>query len=254
MLGFLSLVGYGWWFGTSGQFALLVQRVSDSFYAWTAEDFGFRVAHVYLEGRDKTPLAEVEAVMGVREGMPILQVSLDEVKGRLESLGWVREAVVDRSLPHTLHVQVFERQGVALWQHEGVLRLVDRDGVVIPDAVIADYSHLPVVVGEDAPSHTYALLGFLSDEPELFSRVSAAIRVGGRRWNVRLYSGIEIKLPEEKPGKCVDVVSAVARGRCDTASRYCQCGFALAGAHVYWFDTGGGDAACGGCKKGRGDA
>src|SRR5690606_16656535 len=68
------------------------------------------------------------------------------------------------------------------------------------------YPDLPLVVGEDAPSHTAQLLSVLVEFPYLFERVTAAIRVGERRWNIRIKSKdnrreIEVKLPEENPEK-----------------------------------------------------
>ena len=37
----------------------------------------------------------------------------------------------------------------------------------------------------------------LAREPELHQRVDAAIRVGDRRWNIRMDNGIYIRLPEK---------------------------------------------------------
>jgi cell division protein FtsQ len=37
----------------------------------------------------------------------------------------------------------------------------------------------------------------LQSQPELRRRVTAAIRIGGRRWNLRIDNGIDVKLPEE---------------------------------------------------------
>ena len=37
----------------------------------------------------------------------------------------------------------------------------------------------------------------MSRHPLIRSRVRAAIRVGGRRWNLRLDSGVDVKLPDQ---------------------------------------------------------
>ena len=39
----------------------------------------------------------------------------------------------------------------------------------------------------------------LATEPELAARVSAAIRVGDRRWNLRIDNAIDVLLPAEPP-------------------------------------------------------
>ena len=39
----------------------------------------------------------------------------------------------------------------------------------------------------------------LAAEPALQARVTAAVRVGGRRWNLRLDSGQDVLLPEINP-------------------------------------------------------
>ena len=52
------------------------------------------------------------------------------------------------------------------------------------------------MVGEGAPAHTAELLAILSREPDLQAQVAASVRVGKRRWNLRLTNGIDVRLPE----------------------------------------------------------
>ena len=50
-------------------------------------------------------------------------------------------------------------------------------------------------------SHTASLLHHLGSEPDLHRKVTAAVRVGGRRWNaVQLAGGIDVQLPESGAG------------------------------------------------------
>ena len=58
---------------------------------------------------------------------------------------------------------------------------------------------IPLVVGEHAANHAAQLLDILATEPDLAARVSAAIRVGDRRWNLRIDNAIDVLLPADSP-------------------------------------------------------
>ena len=75
--------------------------------------------------------------------------------------------------------------------------LIDTDGEVIMRKGLDRFSDLLVVIGSDAPKHAAKLIEVLATEPQLMDRVEAAIRVGGRRWNLRLKGDIDVRLPEE---------------------------------------------------------
>ncbi|MGQ0663353.1 MAG: cell division protein FtsQ/DivIB [Pseudomonadota bacterium] len=163
-------------------------------------DLGLSVEEVFVEGRVETPAADVLSALGIRRGAPILALRPDAAKAELEKLPWVREAAVERLLPDTVRVRLVERQPLALWQRHGRLALIGRDGREIRGVAIARFAQLPILVGEDAPPHAAALFGLLASEPDLDKRVAAAVRVGGRRWNVRLDNGIDVQLPESNAG------------------------------------------------------
>ena len=149
-----------------------------------------------VEGRTHTRRADLLAALGVERGSPILDFDPDAARARIEALGWVRQAAVARRLPDVVYLRIDERVPLALWQRNGSLQLVDREGAVIQKQNIASFAGLPLIVGDDAPQHAADLLGLLTAFPEIATQVDAAIRVSGRRWNLRLKSGIDIRLPE----------------------------------------------------------
>src|SRR5262249_6150601 len=175
-----------------GQSALLytVDRILDG----TARA-GLVVADVRVEGRETTDRETILTAIGAAPGTPILAMSPKRAKEQLETLPWIRSAVVERRLPDTLYVRLVERKPLALWQHGGKLELIDREGAVISVTRLDRFAKLPMVVGDGAASHAAELLDMLATEPDLASRVSAAIRVGDRRWNLRIDNAIDVLLP-----------------------------------------------------------
>jgi cell division protein FtsQ len=160
---------------------------------------GFRVVDIRVEGRATTDRETILEALNARPGTPILAIDPTRAKQRLESLPWVRSAVIERRFPDTIYVRLVEREPMALWQHGGKLDLIDRTGTVIPVPRLDRFAKLPMVVGEDAAAHAAELLAMLATQPDLAGRVTAAIRVGGRRWNLRLDNSIDVLLPAEDP-------------------------------------------------------
>lgn len=165
---------------------------------------GLSVQQVLVDGRGETPAADVLHVLDVSRNAPILAFHPAEAKAELEKLPWVKIASVERRLPNIVYVRLIERQPLALWQRHGQMTLIDRDGVEIPGADLSHFGNLPVVVGDGAPKHAADLLALLATEPDVAKHVAAAVRVGDRRWNLRLDLGngrtVDALLPEENPG------------------------------------------------------
>ncbi|MEX0759860.1 MAG: FtsQ-type POTRA domain-containing protein, partial [Tistlia sp.] len=160
-------------------------------------DLGLKVRTVLVEGRGHTAPDDLLALLGVERGMPILAVDPAAARARLDALPWVADAEVERRLPDTLYIRLTERKPLALWQHDRAITVIDAGGRVIPGVHPGRFAKLLLVVGEDAAPHAAALLAMLEGEPDLAEKVTAAIRVGGRRWNLRLDGNIDVRLPEE---------------------------------------------------------
>jgi cell division protein FtsQ len=160
---------------------------------------GFVVRDVFVVGRGETPKATLLDALDVKRGTPILAVDLEEARQRVQALPWVRQASVRRVLPDKLVIEIVERRPLALWQHDKKFALIDEEGEVILRDDVGPFSRLMVVVGEDAPANATALVQMLASEPDLMVRVKAAVRVGGRRWNLHLADGVDVKLPEQNP-------------------------------------------------------
>jgi cell division protein FtsQ len=188
----LVLAGAGAWLVRSGRLGVLEQRLMTA-----SAGLGLAVANVEVEGRQRASREVILSALEVERGMPILSFDPAEAKRRLERVSWVRSASIERRLPNTIRIRIAEREPLALWQRQGKLVLIDRDGVVVTSEQIERFGNLVVLVGTDAPKVGAALLDMIAGEADLASRVAAAVRVGGRRWNLRLDSGIDIALPEE---------------------------------------------------------
>jgi cell division protein FtsQ len=179
-----------------------VQQVSGLAKAWLLERtaaLGLRVEDIQVEGGTTTDRAAILSALRAGPGTPILAIDPARAEQRLVALPWVSSAVIERRLPNTVYVRLVERRPLALWQRDGKMQLIDDTGTVIPVARLDRFARLPLVVGPDAAKDAASLIAMLATQPDLDRHVTAAVRVGGRRWNVRIDGRIVVLLPEDDP-------------------------------------------------------
>jgi cell division protein FtsQ len=157
---------------------------------------GLRVTDIVIEGRANTPEPLLWSAIGVKKGDPILGFSLEETRANIERIPWVEKATIERRLPGTVVINLQERRPFAIWQNQGAFVLVDRAGQVVANQNVAQFRHLPWIVGQGAPTAAAVLLDALRERPALAEKVSASVRVGERRWNLRMKNGTDVMLPE----------------------------------------------------------
>lgn len=193
-------VGGGWWLWQDGLIERTTSQAKWRMIAWSG-DMGFKVKDILVVGRRETTQKEIFSAIGLVRGAPILAFDLEAAKARVEALPWINKTSLERMLPNTILLRVEERKPMAIWQHKGQFTLIDRQGKIILRKGLERFSDLLVVVGKGAPEHASDLIEIIKTQPQLQNLVKAAVRVGRRRWNIRLAGGIDIRLPEQEPVK-----------------------------------------------------
>lgn len=168
---------------------------------------GYVVQAIDLTGADKVSALDIAEVLELELGDGLVRLDPVEAKARIETISWVEHAAVRRLWPNRLGVLIRERTPYASWQLNGYYRVVDRSGVEIRDADPPDYDSLPRIVGEGANVAVAEILPVLATHPELQARVTHAIRVGERRWTLRLQSGAEVLLPADNPAAAIAILA-----------------------------------------------
>jgi cell division protein FtsQ len=172
-------------------------------------DAGMRIKDIVIEGRANTPEPILRAALGVNKGDPIVGFSLDQARMRIEKLTWIAHATVERRLPGTIVVVLWERRPFAVWQNQGKYVLIDREGKPVTDEEVAKFRNLPLIVGAGAPEAARVLLDALTDRPAIQTRIVAAMRISERRWNLRMKNGTDILLPEGHEVEALDRLLAL---------------------------------------------
>ena len=192
------LSGTGWWAHKNGLVDLAVANAK-AIYSDGNRFVGFVVDDVLVEGRKETSKDTLIAALRIHRGDLIFGVDVNAARARLEKIGWIASARVERHLPDTIRVAIRERVPIAVWQKKGKFLLVDGTGAVIGSEGFDRFTDLKIVIGDDAPQHAQALMAMLKRQPSLMARVEVAVRSGNRRWNLRMDNGVNVQLPEQDP-------------------------------------------------------
>ena len=178
-------------FPLNGWLAIIERKFMD-----TSVSLGFSLQNVFVEGRKNTRVEEILQNMQVEKGMPILNLDTDAILKNIKNLPWVKEGLIKRKLPSSIFVYLEEKRPIALWKSADEFWLIDEWGDVINTKEIDGYNGLILISGIDAPRFVTNLIQIINLVPNLAKNVTAATRVGARRWDVFLKDGTKIMLPE----------------------------------------------------------
>lgn len=202
---FAAFIGTGIWLYSSGFFGEKWDQTKTGFHSLMA-DAGFVVVleNVLVYDRQRTPVEDLrDAFLGDEDWfpekpIPVTQIDIGKIKERVEELPWVKSVVINRQLPNLLEVHLTEREPLAIYQRNGKVNPLDTEGNIV-ETNTDGLEDLIVVVGEEAPAYTPALIKILEKNQSIYNKVLSATFVGNRRWNLMLEDNgkrISVLLPE----------------------------------------------------------
>lgn len=173
--------------------------LTEEFYTLTTR-LGFTLDDIIIEGREKTSPQEVLDIIQLQRGHNIFNIDIHGLKQKIETLPWVKKAIIRRLYyPNILLISLKEREVASIWQIKDRFYPIDTEGNVIT-ADFKPTKPILLIVGEKAPENINELLDIIKDDNDIFPRVKVANYISERRWNLILddiRTGITIKLPEE---------------------------------------------------------
>lgn len=191
-----------------------------------AADAGFEVRNVRVSGTSRMDEQQVyaRALATRKQAMP--DVDIGKLREELRALPWVRDARVSIQLPHTLAIDIVEREPHAVLEKPDRLMLIDAAGVELEPIAADKTKGMLRLAGPGAGRQAPALETLLAAAPALAPKVEAAEWVGNRRWNLTFTTGQLLALPE---GEVEAATALVKFARLDGKNR-------LLGGKVIAFD------------------
>jgi cell division protein FtsQ len=166
---------------------------------WVARCLGLGMAVVTVSGATQMTESRLLAIARIDASRSLPFFDVAQAKAQLEADPLVKQASVRKLYPNQIVIEIVERTPYAVWQKDGDVSAIAADGAPIAEISDGRYGDLPFVVGEGANGRVREYVQLLDAMDELKLRVEAGVLVDQRRWNLRLKSGLEVKLPETDP-------------------------------------------------------
>ncbi|NIX76430.1 cell division protein FtsQ/DivIB [Microvirga terricola] len=161
-----------------------------------ARMMGLGLEQVTISGISQIRESEVLAAAGLNSQVSLAFLDVNAVRERLERVPLIKSASVRKLYPNEVVITLTEREPNALWQLNGELFVIAADGTVIDLMQDGRFVDLPLLVGERANLRSKEYLALLEAAGPLRSRIRAGTLVSGRRWNLKMDNGMDVRLPE----------------------------------------------------------
>ena len=176
-----------------------------------ARAVGLRLDAITISGQRELAASEILEAAGVSDRNSLLWLDAHAVRERLKANPLIKDADVRKLYPNRLMIDVAEREPYALWQKDGRVVIISADGMVIDEMRDGRFAELPFVVGDNANARVGEFMKIMEAAGDLRGRVRAGILVAQRRWNLKMSSGIDVKLPEADPMSAVATLARLQR-------------------------------------------
>jgi cell division protein FtsQ len=188
-------------FAATGFYGMSLGGHSQDFAQTTTSAVGFAIEDVKVSGNDQDGATSLVAL------------DIGMARKLISEMPWVEDVAVRKVYPGTIEVNLKERKAFGIWQHGSDLSLIEASGSVIAPLRDNKFSELPLFVGRDAETTAAGFYARFEQWPEISKRVKAYVRVAGRRWDLILDNGINIKLPEHDLDRAMQVLSTMEEGQ-----------------------------------------
>jgi len=175
-----------------------------------ARSVGLSVQVIEVVGLEHVPATarSVRTAAMIEQGENMFRADPHRIRKRIEDTGLVKQVNVYRMWPDTVIIRADAAQPTALWHDGEDWAVIDSLGRIMPGQKAGDHLALIRTTGIGAPEAVPALDEALIGQGTLTSEIAIAHRVASRRWDLKLKSGLILRLPTDE--RLSEVVSQLS--------------------------------------------
>lgn len=165
-----------------------------------------KLKNIKILGIENTNPTEVINIMSGLKETSLSNIDLHEISTKINNIDWIKKSELRKIYPSTLVVKVYEHNPIAIWFNNGNKFLVDDESQIIKELNPNNFKNLKVIAGPNALEDIPEIISMIRNYPEFEKKIKSLLRVGDRRWTVRLHNGITIHLPETNVANAIEEI------------------------------------------------
>ena len=126
---------------------------------------------------------------------PIFFIPLKKIKSEYLNNSWIESIDLEVSYPSTINISVKEKNPISIYFDNKNYYLIDANANIIEKTNTNNYSNLIFIEGDMALDHASELIKNLKNYINL--KITSAVFIEKRRWNIIIDKKLIIKLPAE---------------------------------------------------------
>ncbi|MBL4646400.1 MAG: FtsQ-type POTRA domain-containing protein [Rhizobiales bacterium] len=178
-------------------YGLIAGGHAESIVGYTTAFVGLSVDEVKITGHIESSEIDIITALDLKDHASLVSFDAAAARKHMLAMPWVKDVTVRKTYPGSVDVAIVERVPFALWQSGQLVSIIDPNGRIIEPLRDSKFSSLLLLVGTDAEKLGPAFVRTLARYETIETQVRAAVFVAGRRWNLVMENGVEIKLPEK---------------------------------------------------------
>jgi cell division protein FtsQ len=177
---------------------------------------GFVVNDINIQGYEHLTPEDIAGLITFNPGDNLYAVPIDTIRTQLESHPWIASATVERVLPSTIHITIHEERPKAVFINGNERFFVNDDGKIIEKINdIPTGENYIYLIGKEANLSYSSILDEVYESEEIYQRIEGLVKIGQRRWDLKLKNNITVKLPQKGVMTSLSKFSEIMRDNID---------------------------------------
>ena len=164
--------------------------------------FGYVIKEIEIQKENSSEYCvnlDEQSFLTKYRNLSTILFSAHELKKEIEAIGCVDAIDVRKIFPFKIKLTISHKVPAAIWQNGKTFYFITMKGEVMKIRSNKNLSRLVLITGCSDPEYVTLLLKFISKDKEVYSKISTAVWIGKRRWNIIFNNGTKLMLPEELP-------------------------------------------------------